>query len=135
MITFFFKVLSIAEISSPPNLNIFGLFLISIIVDSIPIDDLPPSSTYLIFLPKSSLTLSEQTALIFDDKLALGAAKGKNNFFNKFLVTGCFGNLTAKEFLLLVTIFEIFEFFFKSKINVIGPGPVSYTHLRAHETR
>mgnify|MGYP007000306708 CR=1 len=73
---------------------------------------------YLILLPKSSLTLSEQTALTLDDMLALGAAKGKFNLFNKFLVTGCFGNLTAKVFRLLVTIFDIFEFFFKSKMNV-----------------
>ena len=91
-------------------------------MDSRPIDDLPPSSIYLIFFPKSSLTSEELTALILEDIFALGAAKGKLIFFNKFLVTGCLGNLTAKDFFLLVTIFEIFELFFKSKINVIGPG-------------
>ena len=91
-------------------------------MDSIPIDDFPPSSTYLIFFPKSSLTSDEQTALIFDDKFALGAAKGNFSCFSKFLVIGCFGNLTARAFFLLVTILEIFESFFKSRINVIGPG-------------
>jgi len=98
IIILFFKIFSIAEISSPPNLNIFGLFLISIIVDSRPIDDFPPSSTYLTFFPKSSFTSFELTALTFEDGLALGAAKGKSSFFNKFLVTGCFGNLTANVF-------------------------------------
>ena len=80
-------------------------------VDSSPIDDFPPSNIYLIFLPKSSLTSAELTALTLDDKLALGATKGKFNFFNKFLVTGCFGNLTATVFFLLVAILEILEFF------------------------
>ena len=53
------------------SLKIFTSFLRSIIVDSRPIDALPPSSIYLIFFPKSSLTSEEQTALTFDDKLAL----------------------------------------------------------------
>ncbi len=43
-------------------------------------------------------------------KYALGAAKGKSNFFNKLLATGCFGNLTAKAPFLLVTILDIFVF-------------------------
>ena len=110
------------KFSKPPNLNIFGLPLRSIIVDSSPIVDFPPSRIYLIFFPKSSLTSAELTALTFDDKLALGAAKGKFSLFNKFLVIGCLGNLTAKVFFLLVAILEIFEFFFKSRMNVIGPG-------------
>ena len=93
-----FKAFSIVEISRPPNLNIFGSFLISIIVDSSPIDDFPPSSIYFTFFPKSSFTSAELTALTFEERLALGAAKGKLRFFNKFLVTGCFGNLTAKVF-------------------------------------
>ena len=67
-------------------------------MDSTPIDDFPPSSTYFTFFPKSSLTSLELTALTFEDGLALGAAKGKSSFLNKFLVTGCFGNLTAKNF-------------------------------------
>ena len=54
--------------------------------------------------------------------LALGAARGKLSFFNKFLAIGCFGNLTANVFFLSVTIFEMFDSFFKSKIKVIGPG-------------
>ena len=41
---------------------------------------------------------------------------------NKFLATGCLGNLTAIVFFLLVTILEIWEFLFKFKTNVIGPG-------------
>ena len=121
-LTFLFKALSIVETSRPPNLNIFSLFLVSIIVDSSPIDDFPPSRIYFIFFPKSSLTSAELTALTFDDRLALGAAKGKLSFFSKFLVMGCFGNLTAKVFFLLVAILEIFESFFKSRINLMGQG-------------
>ena len=118
----FMQYFFLFKISSPPNLRISGDFLTSIIVDSSPIEDLPPSNTYLIFFPKSSLTSDEQTALNLFERLALGAAKGNFNLFNKFLVIGCFGNLTANVFFLLVTNFEILEFFFKSKTNVIGPG-------------
>ena len=99
-------------------------------MDSIPIDDFPPSSTYLIFFPKSSFTSEELTALIFDDRFALGAAKGNFSSFSKFLVIGCFGNLTAKALFLLVNILEIFESFFKSRINVIGPGQNLLYNLR-----
>ena len=109
-------------ISRPPNLKICGFFRRSIIVDSSPIDDFPPSNINLIFFPKSSLTSDEHTALTLFEILALGAAKGNFNSFNKYLVAGCFGNLTAKLFFLQVTNLEIFEFFFKSRIKVIGPG-------------
>ena len=105
---FLFNVLLIAEISTPPNLNIVGFFLISIIVDSKPIDEFPPSSIYFIFFPKSSLTSASLNALLFEDRVALGAAKGKFSLFYRFLVPGCFCNLTAKVFFLLVTILEIF---------------------------
>ena len=85
-------------ISKPPNLKIFGFFLRSIIVDSTPIDDFPPSSMYFIFFPKSSLTSEEVTALTLEEIFALGAAIGNLKFFNRFLVTGCFGNLKASVF-------------------------------------
>ena len=77
---------------------------------------------YFIFFPKSSLTSDEQTALTFFEIFALGAAKGKFISFNNFLAIKCFGNLTARVFLLFVTNLEILDFFFKSRINVIGPG-------------
>ena len=80
-----FKVVSFRELLTIPGV-ILGLFLISIIVDSRPTDDFPPSSTYFTLFPKSSLTSSELTALTFEERLALGAAKGKLRFFNKFLV-------------------------------------------------
>ena len=67
-------------------LNIFGFFLKSIIVDSRPIDDFPPSNINFIFFPKSSFTSEEQTALTFDDMLALGAANGNLSLFNKFFI-------------------------------------------------
>ena len=35
---------------------------------------------------------------------------------------GCFGNLTAKLFLLLVTYLEILESFLNCNMYVIGPG-------------
>ena len=44
------------------------------------------------------------------------------SFFNKLLVIGCLGNLTAKVLPLFVTNLEIFDPFLKSRINVIGPG-------------
>ena len=66
-----------------------------IIVDSIPILDLPPSKTYFNFFPNSSITSCFVTGLIPWDIFALGAAKGKLNFFIRVLVNGCFGNLTA----------------------------------------
>ena len=98
-IIFLPNAFSISEISKPPNLRIFGLFLRSIIVDSSPIEDLPPSKIYLIFFPKSSFTSDEQTALTLFERLALGAAKGNFSNFNNFLVIECFGNLTAKFFI------------------------------------
>ena len=66
----------ILEISKPPNLNIVGLPVRFIIVDSMPIEHFPPSKIYLIFLPNSSLTSVAWTALIFVEILALGAANG-----------------------------------------------------------
>ena len=71
-----------------------------------------PLKIYFNFFPKSSLTSAELTALTLDDKLALGAAKGKSNFFNKFLVMGCFGNLTAKVFFFVSCYFRDFRIFF-----------------------
>ena len=38
----------------------------------------------------------------------------------------CFGNLTAKLFLLLVTYFEILEFFFNCNTYVIGQVKIFY---------
>ena len=72
----FFRIFLILEISKAPNLSIFGLFLKSIIVDSIPRLHFPPSKIYLILLPKSSLMSEAFTALNFEDIFALGAATG-----------------------------------------------------------
>ena len=52
----FLNIFSIFEISSPPNLNIIGLAVRLIIVDSTPIWHLPPFKIYLIFDPNSSIT-------------------------------------------------------------------------------
>ena len=60
--------------------------------------DLPPFKIYLIFFPKSSFTSDGDTELSLEDILALGAAKGYSNFFSKYLIIGCLGNLTAREF-------------------------------------
>ena len=70
------KVFWIFEISKPPNLNIVGLPIRLIIVDSMPIAHAPPSKIYLILLPNSSLTSFILTALTFVEILALGAASG-----------------------------------------------------------
>ena len=65
IIIFLFKTFSIFEISNPPNLNIFGLFLTSIMVDSSQLDDFPPSSTYLNFFPKIILYVSRTNSAYF----------------------------------------------------------------------
>ena len=107
-------------IFKPPNLKIFGFFLRSIIVDSIPIFDLPPSSIYLILFPKSSFTSLEVTALTLEEILALGAAIGNLSSFNKILVTGCFGNLTASVFFLFQEI--IFYIVYKNYYSKYNPS-------------
>ena len=84
--------------------------------------DTPPSRTNLIFLPNSSITSSLVTGLILVEILALGAARGYFKILRSFLVTECFGNLTAKVFLLFVTFLEILLSFFRFKTKVIGPG-------------
>ena len=106
---FFFIIFWILPTSRPPNLKIFGFFLRSIIVDSTPTDDFPPSRIYLILFPKSSFTSEEVTALTLEEIFALGAAIGNFKIFNNILATGCFGNLTARVFFLFVAIFEIFD--------------------------
>ena len=122
IVIFFLSIFWIVETFKPPNLKIWGFFLRSIIVDSTPIDDFPPSSTYFILFPKSSFTSADVTALTLDEGLALGAAKGNSKIFSNFLVTECLGNLIANDFLLLVIIFEIFYDFLRFRINVKGPG-------------
>ena len=107
--------------SSPPSLSICG-FLIKPIIGSTPILDWPPSNINLIFFPNSSTTSSFFTGLILVAIFALGAASGYLSLLNSFLVNGCFGNLTAKVFLWLVTFFEIILFSFNFKTNEIGPG-------------
>ena len=61
----FFNVFFIDERSKPPNLNILGLFLISIIVDSTPIEDFPPSIMNLIFLVRLLLKINLKIGLKF----------------------------------------------------------------------
>ena len=56
----------------------------SMMVDSRPMDEFPPSSTYFIFFPKSSLTSAVLTELTLEDILALGAAKGNLVFLIEF---------------------------------------------------
>ena len=73
-------------------------------------------------LPNSSLTSAAFTALNLEEILALGAATGYFKFLSNFLNRGCFGNRIATVFLLLVTNFDILEFFLSFNIYVIGPG-------------
>ena len=84
--------------SKPPSLKILGLPTREIIVDSKPIDDLPPSNTNLILFPNSFLISLEHTQLTLEEILALGAAKGYLNIFKSFFVSVCFGNLIASVF-------------------------------------
>ena len=70
----------------PPNLMILGFFVRSIIVDSNPIMDLPPSRINFNLDPNSSSTSLLATGLILVDIFALGAASGKLIFFKRSLV-------------------------------------------------
>ena len=76
ILIFFCKTFSIFLIFNPPNLNILGFFIRSIIVDSTPILHLPPSKIYLTFDPNSSFTSDAWTALSLVEIFALGAANG-----------------------------------------------------------
>ena len=105
-----------------PGLIIFIFPYKFITVDSNPIFDLPPSKTKLIFFPNSSITSRALIGLILVDIFALGIARGKFNFFNKFFIILCLGNLTAIIFKLAFAEGHILEslFFFRIKVN--GPG-------------
>ena len=81
-------------------------------VDSIPILDFFPFNMNLILFPKSSLICVGSTALTFEDRFALGAAKGYSKLLKRNLVIEWFGNLTANVFFLFVTYFDICDFFF-----------------------
>ena len=93
-----------------------------IILDSTPILQIPPFKINFILLPNSSLTSAAFTALNLEEILALGAATGYFRFLSNFLNRGCFGNRIATVFLLLVTNFDILEFFLSFSTYVIGPG-------------
>ena len=73
---FFPRIFFIFETSKPPNLNIEGLLVRLIIVDSNPILHFPPSNIYFILEPNSSLTSVACTALNPVEIFALGAANG-----------------------------------------------------------
>ena len=59
---------------------------------------------------------------MLEDIFALGAANGKSILFKRLLMTGCFGNLTAKLFFLFVTLLSIILLLFNLRIKVNGPG-------------
>ena len=105
-----------------PALNIVGLDVKSIIVDSNPILHLPPSITNFILLSNSSITSFAEVGLNFEDIFALGAARGTFKILSKCLAILCFGILTATVFFPTVAFVEIFDFVFLCKIKVIGPG-------------
>ena len=81
-----------------PGLNIFGLLVKSIIVDSKPILLFPPSKINLILFLNSSTTSFDEVGLSLEDIFALGAARGTFNKLSNFLAILCFGNLTAIVF-------------------------------------
>ena len=69
-------------------------------------------------LPKQGFRVIMPMLPIYDLPLLKTSAKELSNFLNRL----CFGKRIARFFCLLVTNFEIFEFFFNLRINVIGPG-------------
>ena len=119
---FFLKIIPIFSGVIDPGLNILGLVVKSIMVDSNPISLLPPSKINLILFLNSSTTSFDEVGLSLEDILALGAASGTFNKFSNFLVTLCLGNLTAIVFFLAVAICDISDFEFFFSIKVIGPG-------------
>ena len=66
-----------------PGLNIVGLPVKSIIVDSRPILDCPPSIINLILFLNSSKTSFADVGLNFEEILALGAASGNSKILSK----------------------------------------------------
>ena len=70
-----------------PGLNILGLSVKSIIVDSIPTLLFPPSKTILILFLNSSTTSYGEVELSFEAIFALGAARGTLTRLSNFLAT------------------------------------------------
>ena len=105
-----------------PGLKIEGFVVRSIIVDSSPILDSPPSIMNLTLFLNSSTTSLADVGLSFEEILALGAASGKFKIPSKSLATLCFGILTAIVFFPAVASLEIFDFLFFFRMKVIGPG-------------
>ena len=105
-----------------PGLNIFGLFVTSITVDSIPILDLPPSIIIFNFFLNSSNTSEALTGLRLEEKFALGIANGNFKNFKIVFITLCFGNLIATVFRFDVAKDVILDFFFFLNTKVNGPG-------------
>ena len=70
------RIFFIFEFSRPPNLNISGLPVKFMIVDSIPTLHVPPSRTNFTLFPNSSLTSDAFTELSLVEIFALGAAIG-----------------------------------------------------------
>ena len=93
----------------PPGLKTEGSPVRSTIVDSSPILHRPPLSINLILFPNSSNTSCADVGLSFDEIFALGAASGNFNIPSKFLITLCFGILTAMVFFPAVALLEIFD--------------------------
>ena len=114
-----FKIIIALPFSAPPTTSIpFAVvFVNSSILARVPGPaDLEATeetiSEYLTFFPNSSLTSKAVTGLNCEKILALGAAKGKSSFDNKFCVILFFGNLIAIVFLLSFTNFDILDLFF-----------------------
>ena len=105
-----------------PGLKIAGLSVKSIIVDSMPILQDPPSRMNFILFPNSSTTSLADVGLSFDEIFALGAASGVFKIFSNFLAILCLGILTATVFFPAVAFLEILDTSFFLSINVIGPG-------------
>ena len=91
-------------------------------VDSIPTFDFPPSIIILNFFLNSSNTSSAFTGLSFEERFALGMARGKFENLSIDFMTLWFGNLIATVFNLAKANDDIFDFLFFFKMNVIGPG-------------
>ena len=82
---FFLKIFSISSKVIIPGLKMVGFPVKSIIVDSIPIGQLPPFNINFILSPNSSATSFAEVALGFDDIFALGAARGNFILLSKLL--------------------------------------------------
>ena len=112
---------AISSSLSAPFLSIlYGISVMSIIVDSIPMPHSPPSMTASIFPSKYWSTFSAVFGLSLPEGFAEGAAKGQPALSRSSSVIGCCGHLSPTVMPPARTIDGIKSFAFNTMVS--GPG-------------